>query len=805
MWLWSLCVIVLLLGGRSALALAPEEDFAARCSAPGVLVCRGFDSTDAQWSKEALAGTSTTPAFDAAVHASGGGSLRFDVPGESGANAAGTYNIIFSRGFGPHSTLYIQWRQRFNQTMALTGWSNLVGSTFKQLVTFWAGAPSCQAVSVVFDNLLYNDIPGGYAWCGNRGLTTTLDGTQHTDNTPFLLQQGDYQCQYGQRPYPAPPCLRYTPDVWTTFYATLTIGDWNQPNSMVEAWAALDGNPLKQYLRVPKVALPCNQPPTCAPGEAFSALYIGPYMTNKNAAVDHPLAQTWYDELIVSDQPIAAPLANGGGMVANQPPPVPSTTPPPPPPVPTATVPLAPTNLTSTCGVEGTSATLQWAASAGATGYLLRVDNPLNNVSTCQDGWFCDGSDKMVNNLTTTQYIVPVIPGRTYNWWVHGVNILGHSPAAIGTILCQAPPSGPWTPPSTVGWSEIPHTRLDSVQPCPANNCPWSGPNGFAAFLLAWNGAAPTADKLYMMGGGHKGYFGNELYIFDLATWTMVRLTEPSNPPSDTPLTECTAETAEHGTKPVARQIYDGLVYITHANKLWLFSGANIPCGQTSPWTWIYDLGTKTWRQRGGSGDINTYPWGSVGIAATYDPQTKLIYFVNTECLWSYNADTDTYAKVMCPRGNGASGYMVTSVIDPGRRVFVLVDATPVYAHTRVFHLPDGAVTDLPLPSSAGVRDYYTGLTYDPITKRVLAWNGGDTLAWLDVEGQKWVPFTVPGGPAANPQGTYKRLFYDAKDDLFVVVNDVNVNAYALRLPREATTQRPQGKPTITLQPRRMP
>jgi hypothetical protein len=42
--------------------------------------------------------------------------------------------------------------------------------------------------------------------------------------------------------------------------------------------------------------------------EGFNSVYLTTYMTNKDSAADHPTAYAWYDELIVSTEPIAPPV-----------------------------------------------------------------------------------------------------------------------------------------------------------------------------------------------------------------------------------------------------------------------------------------------------------------------------------------------------------------------------------------------------------------------------------------------------------------------------------------------------------------
>lgn len=89
-----------------------------------MLVCEGFDSPDkflpARWPANGL-----YPAWDKAIHgsrdttikASGKSSLRLEILPNSAANTAGFWRQTFEHNFGPGSTFYVQFRQRFSKEM----------------------------------------------------------------------------------------------------------------------------------------------------------------------------------------------------------------------------------------------------------------------------------------------------------------------------------------------------------------------------------------------------------------------------------------------------------------------------------------------------------------------------------------------------------------------------------------------------------------------------------------------------------------------------------------------------------------
>src|SRR5262249_849881 len=100
-------------------------------------------------------------------------------------------------------------------------------------------------------------------------------------------------------------------------------------------------------------------------------IYLLTYNTNKDPNQQHPLGQVWYDDLIISTQPI--PMTSGG---TTSPPPPP---PPPPPPSPPPPSPAGPSvSLTSPVNgttVSGSSVTVSAAVSGtGIAGVQFQLD-----------------------------------------------------------------------------------------------------------------------------------------------------------------------------------------------------------------------------------------------------------------------------------------------------------------------------------------------------------------------------------------------------------------------------------------------
>ena len=274
------------------------QDFEERCKTPGVLVCQGFDSArdflPPRWPASGL-----YPAWDKAIHgsrdstimASGKGSLRLEILSNSGENTAGFWRQSFEHSFGPGTTFYVQFRQRFSKEMLTNEW----GDTAWKQVIFHNESSTCAKVELTTAQYHHAGIPIMYTDCGDRALYRDNRGQQ-----PLLLEQGDYNCVFGH--INQEDCFHYPADQWVTFYYEVSIGRWGKPESTINAWTALDGQLYKQWIKISHFILKNNHP-----GSDYDTVTLLAYMTNKDSKISHRNAYTWYDELIVSKNPIAPP------------------------------------------------------------------------------------------------------------------------------------------------------------------------------------------------------------------------------------------------------------------------------------------------------------------------------------------------------------------------------------------------------------------------------------------------------------------------------------------------------------------
>lgn len=102
-----------------------------------------------------------------------------------------------------------------------------------------------------------------------------------------------------------------------------------------------------------------------------------------------------------------------------------------------------PSGLTASCPSPGTTASLDWADSAAATFYLLRVDDTINAWNGACDG-INDLPGDICEILTTSSRVFSSTPSHTYIWWVHSSNAAGNSGSTFGpSFTCALPPPPP--------------------------------------------------------------------------------------------------------------------------------------------------------------------------------------------------------------------------------------------------------------------------------------------------------------------------------------------------------------------------
>jgi len=252
--------------------------------------------------------------MDTTNTASGGGALRFEIDGLTQAGGAGFWRQAFGQNFGPQTTFYVQYRYRVDTNFTTIDWTAFSGGA-KQSI-FHQDGKTCASIELTTQRIESPNLPIMYTDCGARGLYVSPPspgGVPNIGTPPYYKQQGDssttgYNCAYGSSYGTDPNCFNYPANTWMTFYYKVHVGDWGQPNSTVESWVGLPGQPMKQWINTTGLQLDCNSSP-CG-SDSYNSVDLLNYMTGKDPTVNHATAFTWYDELIISSQPIAAPKVN---------------------------------------------------------------------------------------------------------------------------------------------------------------------------------------------------------------------------------------------------------------------------------------------------------------------------------------------------------------------------------------------------------------------------------------------------------------------------------------------------------------
>jgi hypothetical protein len=372
-----------------------------------------------------------------------------------------------------------------------------------------------------------------------------------------------------------------------------------------------------------------------------------------------------------------------------------------------------------------------------------------------------------------------------------------------------APPA--WAAAMTPGtWTTISQNTIGNVDPADdsaANpNFPgtpaWSGNNGQSCVIDCWNGGAlatgfGTKGSLIIWGGGHAGYYGNEVYAFDLATQLWSRLTNPYPTPSF----------------PVANGIWpDGTPSVPHTYAMvgyhpptnsfaaMLTQTSNQFLHATIPS--FFDLGTKKWRHAPEAPSPVVY-----GGWTAYD--------ASRDTWWMEGGDSGGGFGRYAMGGDGRAGTWTMypfklnaldsmASVDPSNDILVITD----FSHgTTIYGLdlknPAGALVALnqngtPPANLEGRHGWEWSATHGAF----IYWRSSGDVYRVKLSGNwktgTWTWSKLTSGantvsPADPSAGVYNRfrLARYGQDEYGVVVNSVSGPVYAFRLPANTTPRSP--------------
>jgi hypothetical protein len=389
----------------------------------------------------------------------------------------------------------------------------------------------------------------------------------------------------------------------------------------------------------------------------------------------------------------------------------------------------------------------------------------------------------------------------------------------VATFLVAPAFAGPIEDLQPGQWAAVSLNTLSDVDPCPASNCSYSGIEGQSAVLDDWNGGAfatrfGTLGGYIVWGGGHAGYYGNELYVFDVATLRWVRHTQPVVNGS----CDHSIDAFQNGS-PCARHTYDYVDYHPPTNSFVSLGGASVhECGGCGTgYVHAFSFNDNTWR-RGTSNFAGLV--SLTGASSAYDPR-RAVHWV----LPAYGQRFSKY-DLAANSGNGAwtqysavtMNIDTVSAIDPIKDLFVSVDSrsdSPT-ANRVVVH-------DLAAPSQPFVQITTSGdrtiefakapgFEWDPVAEKFVGWASGTSVYTLTPPASNWKtsPWTwqkvnaastntvTPTSPNAN--GTYSRWRYMPSVNAFIVVNRVNEPVFVYKLSPGGSLDAPAAPNNLTAQ-----
>lgn len=352
-------------------------------------------------------------------------------------------------------------------------------------------------------------------------------------------------------------------------------------------------------------------------------------------------------------------------------------------------------------------------------------------------------------------------------------------------------------------WTVVSSNTIEDVDPCPARDCSYSAVEGQSGVINDWCGGAFAGRRgelgaLVAWGGGHNGYFGSEIYAFDLATGAWARASEPYDSGSGSAADDCDDDGVYPDGSACPTHTYDQIDYDPATNRLVVIGGTPDPvCGGcVDDRIHFFDFDSGSWALGARKSTALYY-----GGTTAYDGQRGLFWLLSgyAHTLSSYDPALDEWNELGAPNpaNNEIDG---AGVVDPVRDLYVYIDARGT-----------GIVYAMPLagPYDAWIELQTTGDTeiqtagamgfdWEPLSERFVAWeDGADVYVLNPPEGDfrgEWVWARVPPDPSnavvpiRNGNGTYSRFRYAATVNAFLLVSSTDGPVWAYRLTPGAGT-----------------
>jgi hypothetical protein len=349
-------------------------------------------------------------------------------------------------------------------------------------------------------------------------------------------------------------------------------------------------------------------------------------------------------------------------------------------------------------------------------------------------------------------------------------------------------------------WAVVSSNTIEDLDPCPTRDCSYSAVEGVSAVINDWCGGVFASGfgalgGLVAWGGGHNGYFGSEIYVFDLAAHAWVRVTDPYDDGSASVAASCSDEGIYPDGSACPTHTYNAIEYHPPTNELVLLTGTPDPVmgGAVDGRAHLFNFTTGRWRL----GAANAAPH-SYDAPGAYDAGRDVFWqlYGYVYHLAAYDPNLDAWTDYGSPGTWNIDG---AGRVDPVRDLFVFLDARGT---AKLYAIPLAAPrTPLIELHTSGDTEIQSadkmGFDWDPIHEHFVAWDDGADVYVLtppagDWRTEDWVWTRVPPAdgnsvvPSRNANGTYGRFRYAASINAFLLVSSTAGPVWAYRLATDA-------------------
>lgn len=341
-------------------------------------------------------------------------------------------------------------------------------------------------------------------------------------------------------------------------------------------------------------------------------------------------------------------------------------------------------------------------------------------------------------------------------------------------------------------WAEIGTNTLSdvnpendaAVNPNHPSAAPWHGVGGQVTMISAWSGGIwdEVEKKLFIYGGGHADYAGNEVYAWDGRSATFSRLCNPTGAIGNTGTLNDGNDASGVYFDGKPRSVHSYNNFALRNGDWWTFGGSS----------YITGTGANAAFRWNGSEMVRESP-GTIAArygGACYDSTRDIFWLIDggTAQPRQYNPVTET--QITKSLWVNLAGTYVKPHYNAARDIVVLFGSS--------LHVLSGdGLSNSVAPPIAGTPPGFglstAGSHYDAAHDRFLVWGGGTSIYVLTppalgedpkTAAWTWSEITASSGSPSAPQanGTYGRFWHSNSLRCCGVLNAVNQKMHVFAL-----------------------